>query len=272
MLEALRRDPTYDFAAAAYIEAMDVCEPKTKTTPYRRVIQTAERRSEEKGILLRIASLTFRAKRRGPSDAVRLIEDEKDPAVRCIVLSRLFGDHVQATFNIRHCAPLLEKETRGSDGDLARFAASVLIEFAAASGHAWRPKLNCHDTVKRLLVGVGLRRKGPRRTTVVETFFDRQGVIAPLPWKKALGQDLSDLEHRCLRLQRLVIGDPTAYILMLDTFNEALLQAFSSSIRPYRHRTRPPREVQHTPTWELAPPRATSNDFAPSIEMVSHDS
>ncbi len=54
LLEALRRDPTYDFAAAAYIEAMDVCEPKTKTTPYRRVIQTAERRSEEKGILLRL--------------------------------------------------------------------------------------------------------------------------------------------------------------------------------------------------------------------------
>ena len=48
LLGALQRDPTYDAAAANYIDAMDVCEPLADHSKYRRVIQTAIRRSEEK--------------------------------------------------------------------------------------------------------------------------------------------------------------------------------------------------------------------------------
>src|SRR5207244_1947602 len=50
LLAALQRDPTYDASAANYIEAMDVCEPVKSAAKYRRIIQTAERRSEEKGL------------------------------------------------------------------------------------------------------------------------------------------------------------------------------------------------------------------------------
>ena len=52
-------------------------------------------------------------------------------------------------------------------------------------------------------------------------------ISTQIPWRKALGADWRDAERRCLRLQQLQVGDPGARILMLDTFNEVLLQAFS---------------------------------------------
>ena len=73
LLVALQRDPTYDASSANYIDAMDLCEPPTGTTQYRRVIRTAERRSEEKSLLLRVAAATFRGRRSGLADALKLI-------------------------------------------------------------------------------------------------------------------------------------------------------------------------------------------------------
>jgi hypothetical protein len=84
LLAALRKDPTYDSAAAAYIEALDLCEPPSNNTQYRRIIQTATRRSEELSITLELAALTFRGKRAGPRDALRAIERVEHPLVRGI--------------------------------------------------------------------------------------------------------------------------------------------------------------------------------------------
>src|SRR6516165_3520597 len=50
-------------------------------------------------------------------------------------------------------------------------------------------------------------------------------------WRKALSKDLSDAERRCLRLQEFALGDASSWVLMLDTFNEVLIQNFS-----HRHR------------------------------------
>jgi hypothetical protein len=49
-----------------------------------------------------------------------------------------------------------------------------------------------------------------------------------LRWRKALGGDWRDAERRCLRVQQFDTGDPTSWVLMIDTFNEVLLQAFST--------------------------------------------
>jgi hypothetical protein len=76
-------------------------------------------------------------------------------------------------------------------------------------------------------VALGLRKRGTRRRTAVELYLERFGVIAPLKWKKALGNDLPDAERRVVRLQQLRLMDPTAFVLMLDTFNEKLVHAFS---------------------------------------------
>jgi hypothetical protein len=77
LLQALRQDPAYDAAAANYIDAMDVCEPPVGHRPHRRVIQTANQRSEEKSIQLGIASLAFRARRMSASRAVDMVAREK---------------------------------------------------------------------------------------------------------------------------------------------------------------------------------------------------
>src|ERR1700694_4091937 len=85
ILDALKRDPTYDRAASHYIEAMDVCEPKTLYGRYRRIIRTVNHRSEEHSILLPIASNTFLGRRYGPTAAVKRIGVQVDPGVRAIL-------------------------------------------------------------------------------------------------------------------------------------------------------------------------------------------
>ena len=79
-----------------------------------------------------------------------------------------------------------------------------------------------------LVKGLGLRKRAPKRQGVLEMYFQQQLKIGMrVNWRKALGKDLRPIEQRCLRLQRWMIGDPSARIMSLDTFNESLVQAFS---------------------------------------------
>jgi hypothetical protein len=229
LLEALRQDPTYDAVAANYIEAMDVCEPHTLNSLYRQVIQTVKRRSEEKSIHLEIASLTFHARRLGPKDAAKLIGKQKHPLVKSLLIHRLFGNDPNAPYKLADCTPLLEKEVNGGDADLSRFCASQLLPHWPWFGRgAWRPTRAAHHSVKLLLLGLGLRVRAPTKPGVLNVFFNgKMKISTQISWRKALGADWRDAERRCLRLQQLQVGDPGARVLMLDTFNEVLLQAFS---------------------------------------------
>lgn len=229
LLDALRQDPTYDAAASYYIEAMDICEPETDCTKYRRIIQTANRRSEEKSILLPIASLTFRGRRCGPRDAIKLIEKENNPMVRGILIYRLFGEDPSASYKINDCKHLLEKEVNGEDPELARFCASLLLlNWPWSVSSTWYPSRDANHSVKLLMLGLGIRKRAPSKKGVLDKFFkEKMGITTSILWRKALGRDWRDAEKRCLRLQELQVGDPSARIMMLDTFNEVLLQSFS---------------------------------------------
>lgn len=231
LLNALKQDPTYDAAAASYIEAMDVCEPKTGNTAHRRAIQTAKRRSAENSIRLRIPSLIFRGRRCGARDAVALIEKEANSTVRSVAIDRLFAREDTAPYKLHECRSLLEKEAEGTDPDLSRYAAALLLEnWPWFVSGAWKPPKTVHDSVKLLMVGLGLRKKGPKKAGVLDHFFqEKMKIGAVISWKKALGKDRRDAERRCLRLQKYMVGDPTARILMLDTFNEALIQSLSGT-------------------------------------------
>lgn len=228
LLAVLRRDPTYDSSAADYIEAMDVCEPSEGTHSYRRVIRTAEKRSEEKSILLDIAAATFRGQRSGPKDAISLIEKQKHPLARSVLLHRLFGNDLRAPFKPEHGQEFIEKLTTSTDPDLARYSASCLFDFWPWSEKTWNPPTNVNNSVKLLLKSVGLRKKGPKKVGVLDRFFkERHKINIKISWRKALSKDWRDAELRCLRLQEFEIGDPTSWVLMLDTFNEVLVQNFS---------------------------------------------
>lgn len=163
LLENIRRDPTYDAAAANYIDALDVCEPASSNAKYRRVIQTATHRSEEKSILLNIASASFRGRRRSSSEALALISSEKNCRVRTILLHTLFGSHPSAPFNSSGCAAFLNTHcTESPDPDLARFSAGLLID-----SWPWTPPVasiapkSINRAVLLLFSGIGSEKTRP---------------------------------------------------------------------------------------------------------------
>ena len=229
LLDTLKRDPTYDAAAADYIRALDQCEPSTDHGEYRHVVRTTSRRSEEKSILIRIASLTFQGRRKGPKDAMELIGKEPDPRVRNIVLHSLFGPGKDAPFKLSHCRPLLEREVEGDDEDLARYCALLLLLDGFEKEELWLPGKSANGSVKLLLRGLGIQSRMPSKQNVLDAFFAKHKLRAAFSWKKALGKNFRNAEKRSLRLLQLAIGDPTARIMMLDTFNEVLIQSFSSN-------------------------------------------
>ncbi len=230
LLAALKQDPTYDASAANYIDAMDRCEPTSSTGSYRRAIQTVGRRSEENSIVLRVASNAFRGKRRSPLGAAKLIEMEPDRRAKGLLLHRLFGDAPDAPFKAADCMSLLAAGTEDADEDFARYCAVLLLGVWPwrAGGGRWTPSRKANRAVKLLLAGLGLRARAPRAQGVLDTFFrDRMRIGIRIPWRRALGSDRRDAERRCLRLQKLQVGDPSARVMMLDTFNEVLIQRFS---------------------------------------------
>jgi hypothetical protein len=230
LLVALQRDPTYDASSSNYIDAMDLCEPPTGTTQYRRVIRTAERRSEEKSLLLRVAAATFRGRRSGPADALKVIQKEPDPLARSILIHRLFGNDQRAPFKVIDGFNLLTSETESADPDLARFCANLLLDRWPWTKATWKPTNGVNRSVKLFLKSLGLRANAPNRQGVLETFFTiKMRISVKLRWRKALGSDWRDAERRCLRVQQFDTGDPTSWVLMTDTFNEVLLQAFSAN-------------------------------------------
>lgn len=229
LLTALKRDPTYDAAAANYIDAMDICEPTVANTKYRTVIETANRRSEEKSILLRIASSSFRGRRRSMGEALKLIEKEPDARVQGILIHRLFGAHPSAPFKKNACKQLLESCTESEDPDLARLSAALLLDEWPWVPPSWTPSKAVNRSVALLLQALGLRRRAPKKKGVLEQFFQgRYKIMAAISWSKALGKDWRETERRCLKFQQLLIGDPTNRITFLDTLNELLLQSFSA--------------------------------------------
>src|ERR1700730_2811336 len=228
LLSALRSDPTYDASAANYIDAMDVCEPATETKEYRRVIHTAQTRSEEKSIVLTIAAVSFRGRREKPASALRLIAKQEDTLSRSILLHRLFGADLRAPFATSAAQIFLQEELTSPDGNLARYCASRLIGLWPSSESTWMKQKGVHPAVKILLKSVGLRKRGPKKTGVLDIFFkEKHRINISISWRTALGADWRDAENRCIRLQEFEIGDPSSWVLMLDTFNELLLQNFS---------------------------------------------
>jgi hypothetical protein len=228
LLAGLALDPAYDASAAAYVDALSGCEPTTRTAPYRRAVQTARRRSVENSLLLRSAALRFRGRRMGAKDLIGMLSKERDPHVVGLVLAWVCDGAGGEPFTLSSLAAYLETLIAGPDADLARFSAALLLGGAADAGRTWTPSHTPHSAVVDLLVAVGLRKRGARRRTAIDLYLERFGVVAPLNWKKALGRDLADAERRAVRLQHLRLTDPSAFVLMLDTFNETLVYAFSN--------------------------------------------
>ena len=127
----------------------------------------------------------------------------------------------------------------------------MLIELWPWTKSTWTPTAKACPSVKLLLKALGIRAKGPKKLGVLERFFaHEQHIGVKLPWKTALRNDWRDAERRCLRLQQLAVGDPTSWVLMLDTFNEVLVKVFSQShpITVAAYKAAIPPKL-HAPDW-----------------------
>ena len=167
---------------------MSLCEPPAGTTQYRRVIRTAERRSEEKSLLLRVAAATFRGRRSGPADALKLIPKEPHPLARSILIHRLFGNNPRAPFKVVDGFSLLTSETESADTDLARYSANLLLDRWPWMNATWRPTNRVNRSVKLFLKSLGLRANAPNKQGVLETFFTKKMRInVKLRWRRRSG-------------------------------------------------------------------------------------
>lgn len=223
LLNAVDRDPVFDAAAASYIRAMDACEPRPTIRGYRRAVQTARRRSQEKGALLSVEAVLFRARRR-PSSLRALVRHVRSAIAVAPILSRLLAeDERRWASAIR---PICEMHLSNSNADLARFAAACLL------GRGWLPHplpKATHHAAQLLLAALGVIKKAPKREGILSKFFQAQNISTRVRWAKVFGPDLPSVEHRCVRLQTYMASpDPSSLILLLDTFNECFVQQVSS--------------------------------------------
>jgi hypothetical protein len=63
---------------------------------------------------------------------------------------------------------------------------------------------------------------------VLPKFFQGQNIPIKVRWTKVFGSALASVERRCLRLQTyMASSDPSSRIMILDTFNEFLVQQVS---------------------------------------------
>ncbi len=160
---------------------------------------------------------------------------------------------------------------------VARFSAALLLDgWPWSSPVPWRPPKKANRSVALLLQALGLRKRAPKKAGVLNVFFQsRHNIEVVLPWRKALGKDWRETERRCLRFQRLLIGDPTARITLLDTFNELLLQNLSSrhpALRAaYTKAIRQPAKIPDLGNWLRNPVLTTQLPKASKWFLEIHE-
>ena len=187
--------------------------------------------------------------------AIQLIGSQAHSHVQGILVHHLFGDHPSAPFKTSLCEPLLQSFADSEDADLARYSGALLLgSWPWFTKSSWRPSQSANRSVALLVKGLGLRKRAPRRRGILNTYFQNQYRIGmPINWRKALGKDFRAIEERCLRLQKWMVEDPSARVMSLDTFNESLIQAFSTRHpalkAEYRACTKPKKAVPDYGAW-----------------------
>jgi len=107
LANALRQHPVFDAAAASFVDALDVCESPRGKTKCRRAVRFAMRQSVERGGVLRVAVGSFFAKRSSGPQATALIDKERVPLFRSLLLNKIC-DHPLAPFGADVCAQVLQ--------------------------------------------------------------------------------------------------------------------------------------------------------------------
>jgi hypothetical protein len=220
----LAQDPVFDAVAATYIDVVRKCSPRTFRKKDIDLVRRTLKTSVEKSLTIRIAVIAFVAAFQPPSWAIKTIRKQSSPIAKAILIEKIFVGSVIPLIKARN---LLVELCADQDDDLSRYVASVLITLLPQVQH---PNLNHYNrSVKTMFFSVGLTPRKPIVSSVLDVFFKQKiGIYTAVNWAKALGSDRREAEARCLRVQKLSLGDPSTRITIVDTFNDLLLQNFCS--------------------------------------------
>ncbi len=227
LIEAICHDPIYDRAAADYIEALDYLSSQELSKETRELIAEARHRCPESGVSLKVAAGVYIGRRTSKAGACLIVKQERDSLAKSLLLQGLFlKDSPKVSHNAKDAKFLLESIIeKTKDEDLARYCLSHLLKMG------WKPSLagSYPLSVQVSLMELGLLRR--KRTNsfaeIIRWFFLNQGHISiPVRWSKVLS--LSSLKNATQRsLRMLELADPGAKVMLLDTFNEVLIQEIS---------------------------------------------
>jgi hypothetical protein len=249
-LDILGSETIYDSVGATYIDVLRIAGPIRKTATTLSILRSIRGNSVEKSINLKIALADFIGRTRGLPWILGFLRKQNDPLIITTLLERLFVGRY-AIFTISSAKTLLINLCKSKDPGIARYSAAVIISLG---DRRWIPSKGTNQAIEILLYGVGLKRTAPRKSSVMGVFFrEKMGISVAMNWSVAFGKDIGVVEQKCLRMQQLRNGDQTARILMVDTFNDLLLQYFCPQhpmlAGPYKLATPPKKHHPDLGAW-----------------------
>jgi hypothetical protein len=237
--EVLAADPVYDAVAALYIDAIQACSPRKPRTRDIHLVERTKSLSVENSILIELASSRFIAVTRGKRASATLVRAASCPLVKSLLIERMF---VTGPFPISSCKSILVNGCIDENADYSRYCAALIL--TSFLGTKMPSAARRNKAVSLLLHDLGVTRLRPRPSTVLEVFFNEKlGVSSRMNWSRIFGRYRRNAEEKCLRMQKLSGGDPSARITIVDSFNDLLTQYFCRAhpilARPYQRATRP---------------------------------
>ena len=237
--DVLAADPVFDAVAALYIDAIQACSPGKLRIRDIHLVERTKSLSVEKSILIELASSRFTAVSGGKKVAAALVKAASCPLVKSLLIEQLF---VTGPFPISSCRSILVDGCIDESAEYSRYCAALILTSLLGTKMPSPTKRN--KAVSLLLHDLGVTRQRPRPSTVLEVFFNEKlGITSKINWSKIFGRHRKNAEEKCLRMQKLSGGDPSARITMVDSFNDLLTQFFCRAhpilSPPYRRATRP---------------------------------
>jgi hypothetical protein len=222
--QALKGDPVFDAAAGDVVLALDRCSPKPEPTKYKSLVTRLMARSEEESLLLDFPTKLYAYKRMGKSVAVAVLMRESSAITAGLLIHHLAFDKAHASMSARDLSPAIRAFALGSDDpDLARYCTYLMLADLKLIPRNPKPP----GAVLLKYVGLPVSAKKP--SLLIGFMKDLFRLVVTLDWEKSLGKRAhSEAQRRCIEIRGHWNGNPTVLITAVDSFNDLLLQRFST--------------------------------------------
>jgi len=171
-----------------------------------------------------MTSKLFAHKRSGKASAALAVYRENNPITAGLLIHNLTADSRYAVFLAPDFILAIRRFANFSDDpDLARYCTYLMLtELGLVPGRPQR-------SGALLLRHLGLRSGSTTQSLLPAFFRDQFGLNIPLDWERKLGKRAhSEAQRRANAIRGLWSGNPSVLITTIDSFNDLLIQRFSS--------------------------------------------